>query len=146
MFEIYEKLTDEEDHHDIFDELELDYEQRNRSRLKAVSVNGHNVGVFLPRGQQLSTGALLRCDNGNHFKVKAALEDVVTVFCEHPRDLAQICYHLGCLHIPVQVGDHSFRFKANQTVEMFVQKRGLAMTHHQEAFDPEAALSPSTGH
>ena len=49
--------------------LTLPFDLRQKARLHATLDNGDEVGLFLPRGNILRDGNVLRADSGEHVKI-----------------------------------------------------------------------------
>ena len=135
MFEIYEKLTDDEDHLAIFDELALDDEKHQRDRLKAASINGHNVGVLLPRGQPLNSGDLLRSEHG-HYGHADDDQALAIIQCNDPEIMAKACYQLGRLQVPAEITDEGFCFPRNSLIEKLMMDMQLSIHYQTRKLTP----------
>ncbi len=91
MVEVYELATAGEPS----DRLALTWELRRKSRLKTTTVNGLEVGLFLPRGTVLADGDLVKTADDRVIRVEAAPEDVSTIASSDAVLLARVAYHLG---------------------------------------------------
>ncbi len=118
--------------------LTLPFEQRQKSRLKAVLDNGTDVALLLPRGTVLRHGDRLRAVNGLVIEVRAAAEPVSTAFTKDTTLLARACYHLGNRHVPLQIGDTWLRYVHDHVLDRLVTQLGLRVFPEQAAFEPEA--------
>src|SRR5258707_1991203 len=96
---VVQKRQDRPVPHDA--ELMLQFEQRQKSRLRTTVVGGEEIGLLLPRGTILRGGELLRADDGRVVRVVAASEDLLEVRCANGEALARAAYHLGNRHTPV---------------------------------------------
>mgnify|MGYP000462871253 CR=1 FL=1 len=85
MLECHEWLEGEGGHDHV---LELTYELRTRSRLRAETEGGLEVGLFLPRGRVLAQGERLQCNDGSVLMISAAPEQLSRVHCDHALLLA----------------------------------------------------------
>lgn len=74
------------------DQLQLSFDKRKRGRLRAVTIKGVEVGIFIERGDVMHDGILLRA------------EDVSTARCEDALAFARTCY-LGNHHVPLPIGE-----------------------------------------
>lgn len=129
------------------DVLELPFEQRQRSRLKAELRSGEDVAVFLPRGTILRDGALLAGSDGRVLKVRAADEDVSSVVSSDPVLLTRIAYHLGNRHIMLQVGNGFVRYQHDRVIDEMVRRLGGHIELEMAPFEPEGgAYDPDPGH
>jgi len=127
------------------DTLILPFELRQRGRLKAVTDNGVEVGLFLERGKVLSDGMLLESEDGKRIRVRAQAEAVVTAYCDDWLTFARACYHLGNRHVPLQVGERWVRFQPDHVLEEMVRLLGLNTRSELAPFDPEGGAY-SGGH
>lgn len=136
----------------IDDVVILDADQRDKGRLKLVSVTGREVRVFLDRGKTLAIGELLRATNGEHVLVQGAMEDLLVAQCNDWRTFARACYHLGNRHVRIQVGELWIRLKPDHVLADMLEGLGMQLLTTKAVFEPEAgayhghAHSHSSGH
>lgn len=135
---------------DVYDTLTLPYELRIRGRLKAVTDNGRDVGLFLDRGPVLRHGALLQASSGEIVRVCAADEPVTTAFIEGGLPLGRLCYHLGNRHVSLAIGAdadgrHWVRFPPDHVLEELAVLLGATLSHHEAPFDPESGAYAHAG-
>ncbi len=119
------------------DRLALTWESRRRSRLKARTEGGREVGLFLPRGTILTRGSLLRASDGSILGVEAAAEEVSVVTAEDPATLLRVAYHLGNRHLRIQVGPGFLRYRHDRSVDELVGALGAVITSEEAPFEPE---------
>ena len=135
---------------DIYDTLTLPYELRIRGRLKAVSDNDRDVGLFLDRGPVLRHGDLLQANSGEVIQVLAADEPVASAYTESGLPLARLCYHLGNRHVSLALGSdadgrHWVRFPPDHVLEELAVLLGADLIHHDAPFDPESGAYAQAG-
>ena len=135
---------------DIYDTLTLPYELRIRGRLKAVSDNERDVGLFLDRGPVLRHGDLLQANSGEVIRVLAADEPVATAYIESGLPLARLCYHLGNRHVSLALGSDEdgrywVRFPPDHVLEELAVLLGAELVHHDAPFDPESGAYAQAG-
>lgn len=118
--------------------LELPFEARQKSRLRAKLVSGEEVGLMLPRGEVLRGGDLVTASDGRVIEVISQEEKLLHIEARTPRDLAKIAYHLGNRHVPVQVGESCLRIARDHVLEEMVRKLGARVSHVEAPFEPEA--------
>lgn len=116
----------------------LPFASRTKSRLRARTVNGEDVGIFLERGTVLRGGDLLVIDDGRIVQVIAADEEVSTVHSADPRQLARVSYHLGNRHVALQIGPTWVRYLHDHVLDDMVRTLGLEVVVERAAFEPEA--------
>ena len=120
------------------DRLQLPFEQRQKSRLRARLVSGEEVALSLPRGEVLRGGDLLLAADGRVVEVVAQPERLLHVECDSPQALARAAYHLGNRHVPVQVGDGWLRLAADHVLEQMLNGLGARLSAVEAPFEPEA--------
>jgi urease accessory protein len=118
--------------------LELPFELRQKSRLRAKLVSGEEVALMLPRGEILRGGDLLVASDGRVVEVIAETEKVLHVECDTQQALARAAYHLGNRHVPVQVGVGFLRLANDHVLELMLKGLGARVTPMQAPFEPEA--------
>ncbi len=119
-------------------ELLLPFEQRQKSRLRALASGGEEIGLLLERGTILRDGDCLRADDGRVVRVRAAPEELIEVRCGTAEQLARAAYHLGNRHTPVQVGPGWLRLAADRVLAEKLTGLGLAPLALTAPFEPEA--------
>jgi len=128
------------------EQLVLPFELRQKSRLRATTAAGTELALLLPRGTVLRHGDRLRAANGLIVEVQAAPEAVTTARSDDATLFARACYHLGNRHVPLQVGPGWLRYLADHVLDRMVAELGLAVTHEQAPFEPEAGAYHQHGH
>lgn len=127
-------------------QIELPYDLRKKSRLKAQSVCGKEIGLILPRGHILRHGTYLKNDEGDVAVILAASETVSTVKTNDAVVLAKAAYHLGNRHVPLQVGEGWLRYQHDHVLDDMVVGLGLTVTVEQAEFEPEDGAYAHGGH
>jgi len=123
----------------------LAFELRQKSRLKATLDNGEEIGIVLPRGSVLKNGDILADETERMLEVVAAKEMVSTVSCASTTLFAQLCYHLGNRHVPLQIShDHNSgkpnlwaRYLKDYVLDDMVKSLGGSVEHYEACFEPE---------
>lgn len=133
MLEVYELVSEGEPS----DRLALTWELRRKSRLRATTESGQEVGLFLPRGTILFEGDLVRATDGCLLQVEAAPEDVSTISSPDAMLLARVAYHLGNRHVRTQVGPGFIRYRHDRAVDELVHKLGAEVLVEEVPFEPE---------
>ena len=122
--------------------LELDFNYRTKSRLRAKLVSGAEAGLFLPRGTILRGGQKLQARDGRIVEVRAAPEELIEARCASPVELARAAYHLGNRHVAVQVGSDAsgdwLRIQADHVLEGMLAGLGAQLVKLNAPFEPEA--------
>ncbi|MEZ5534578.1 MAG: urease accessory protein UreE [Thiolinea sp.] len=127
--------------------LTLPYERRIISRQRVTLDDGTDAGLFLPRGTVLHEGDYLQAETGEVVLVKAAAEQVSSLYCDDPLLLARACYHLGNRHVPLQITQGMIRYQHDHVLDEMLHGLGLHVTVEQASFEPEpGAYGGGHGH
>lgn len=118
--------------------LELPFEQRQKSRLRARLLSGEEVGLMLPRGEVLRGGDLVAASDGRIIEVIAQPELLLHAECATPAALARAAYHLGNRHVPVEVGDGYLRLAPDPVLREMLAGLGASLREIEAPFEPEA--------
>jgi urease accessory protein len=119
-------------------QLELPFELRQKSRMRARLASGEEVALLLPRGEVLRGGDLVSASDGRVIEVLGAPEKLLHVTCAAPAALARAAYHLGNRHVPVQVGEGFLRIAADHVLGDMLKKMGAQVAEVEAPFEPEA--------
>lgn len=129
------------------EKLELPFDTRCKSRLRARLASGEECGLFLERGTVLRGGDKLLGKDGRVVEVVAAPEALMQAASEDPLQLARAAYHLGNRHVAVQILAGSLRFARDHVLGEMLRGLGLPVTGIEAPFEPEAgAYGPHGGH
>ena len=133
------------------DRLELDFNTRSKSRLRARLASGAEVGLFLPRGTILRGGDRLLASDGRVVAVVSAPEELLEVRCATSLALARAAFHLGNRHVAVEVGLDGggdwLRIQADHVLEGMLVGLGALVSSLRAPFEPEAgAYAPGHQH
>ncbi len=140
----FDRVTD--DDRAPYSTLTLSFDQRVKSRQKVELDNGEPAGLFLPRGSLLLQGQKIVADSGELVEIRAAEEDVSTVYVEDPLLLARACYHLGNRHVALQIGPGFIRYQHDHVLDDMVRGLGLRVEFERAPFEPEAGAYDGGGH
>jgi urease accessory protein len=119
-------------------ELELPFEQRQKTRFHAKLASGEAVAVVLPRGEVLRGGDLVSASDGRVIAIVAEPENLLHVECSSASELARVAYHLGNRHVAVQVGAGFLRIAADHVLENMLRQLGAKVSPISAPFEPEA--------
>jgi len=117
--------------------IELAFEQRERSRLRAPLLSGEEVGIDLPLGMMLRDGDRLQLSDGRVVAVEAAQEALLEVHARDAAQLARIAYHVGNRHVPLQVGDGWLRLLPDHVLRAMIEGLGGLVRELSAPFQPE---------
>ena len=127
-------------------QLCLNFEQRQKSRGRAVADNGEDIAWFLPRAHVLADGDCIVSKDGVIVQVKAAPETLSEVVCDDNLLLIKAAYHLGNRHVPLQITDNTLCYQHDHVLDAMVEGLGLQVTCVQKAFHPESGAYHSHPH
>ena len=115
--------------------LELPFELRQRSRLRASLDTGEYAALILPRGEILRGGDLLAAADGRVVEIVALPERLLHIEAD---DLARVAYHLGNRHVAVQLGAGFLRIAEDHVLEALARRLGARVSRVLAPFEPEA--------
>jgi urease accessory protein len=138
MIEVHTRLSSRPRTTEIAGRLDLPFELRQKSRLRALLSSGEEVALRLPRGTVLRGGDVLSAADGRLIEVTARPEEVLHVQCETPEAMARAAYHLGNRHVPVEVGPGYLRLAADHVLEDLLKGLGARVTPMTAPFEPES--------
>lgn len=128
------------------DVVTLPYETRQKSRLLSQTEGGTKIGIFLPRGQMLSHGLVLKGHDDYRVRVNAAPEPLSVVRTYDALQFARACYHLGNRHVALQILPGELRFLTDHVLDQMLQGLGLEISHESLPFEPEQGAYHGHGH
>jgi urease accessory protein len=128
------------DHGDaaVSGQLTLDFESRQRSRLRTRLDDGREAAILIERGKVLRGGERLSASNGEVVLIAAAAEELSEVKSDDARELARAAYHLGNRHVAVEVGAGWLRFAHDHVLDDMLRGLGLTVNTICAGFEPEA--------
>lgn len=138
MIIVREFLPDDAPHCDEIIQVELPYDSRKKSRLRAMSQCGREVGIQLARGSELRHGQRLVGDGGEQVEIVASKETVSTVAGDASLLLLKAAYHLGNRHVPLQITETWLRYQHDHVLDEMVVGLGLSVRVEQAPFQPES--------
>lgn len=118
--------------------IELAFDARERSRLRAALLSGEEIGIDLAPGTLLRHGDRLVLDDGRVVAVEAAPERLMEVHAHDATQLARIAYHVGNRHVPLQLGDGWLRLLPDHVLRAMIERLGGHVHEVDEAFQPES--------
>jgi urease accessory protein len=126
--------------------LELTYEKRTRSRLRAQTADGLELGLFLPRGRVLAEGDRLLGNDGSVVVVHAESETLSRVYCDDALLLSRAAYHMGNRHVPLEIQQGQLRYLRDHVLDNMLRGFGLEVEEIFAPFNPEPGAYHSHGH
>lgn len=125
--------------------LELGFDTRCKSRLRAKLASGEECGLFLERGTVLRGGDRLLANDGRVVAVVAASESLMEAASDDPLLIARAAYHLGNRHVAVHLLPGRLRFVADHVLGEMVRGLGLPVSAVEAAFEPESGAYGAHG-
>src|SRR5476649_2051930 len=120
--------------YEIYAQLVLPYELREKCRLRATLSNGEEVAIFTVRGTVLRDGDLLTGEDQRVIQVVAAPEPTYQITCADG-------------HTKAQVGDGFLRIRADAVLKEMLAGLGARVEQEMAAFEPESgAYGGGHGH
>ncbi|MEH6499284.1 MAG: urease accessory protein UreE [Pseudoalteromonas distincta] len=126
--------------------LELTYEKRTRSRLRAQTADGLEIGLFLPRGRVLAEGDRLLGNDGSVVVIHAESETLSRVYCDDALLLSRAAYHMGNRHVPLEIQQGQLRYLRDHVLDNMLRGFGLEVEEIFAPFNPEPGAYHSHGH
>lgn len=123
----------------IDDFLILPFDIRQKSRFRAKTEYGKDVGVMVERGGILRGGDVLVSDDGKvKVQILAAPQSVMTVTATDQKQLMRAAYHLGNRHVPLQVDQKWLRLEEDYVLKDMLVALGVQVVNEKAPFEPEA--------
>lgn len=119
------------------DTIKLTFDQREKSRLRAKTQGGEDLGLQLRSGTVLAHGDKLQLSDGRVMEVLAADEALHEVRAENATQLARIAYHVGNRHVPLQVNDDHLLMLPDHVLKAMVEGLGGTVREVNRPFQPE---------
>lgn len=119
------------------DTVVLDSTERHRRRGTMTGVRGLEFLLDLPEAVMLRSGDAIMLDDGRLVEVLGKPEPLAEIRCRDTRELANVAWHLGNRHLPVQIFDNRIRIRSDHVIEEMARGLGAKIALIQAAFDPE---------
>ena len=130
----------------VYAKLELPFDVRQKSRMRACLSTNEDVSVNLARGEILRGGDLLVTSDGRIVEVVAKPEALLHVECDTPHALARAAYHLGHRPVPTEVGEGYLRIAADHVLERMLDGLGARVQRIVAPFEPEGGAYGGHSH
>jgi urease accessory protein len=124
----------------IIDRVALTWEQRQRSRQKLLTMQGHEIALALPTGTRLQAGELLSTPEG-WIAVELAPEDILLIRPRNLQETAFVAYQIGNRHLPLEIGEQGLKTLYQPVLETYLGQQGIAVERTQLPFTPVSATS-----
>jgi len=126
--------------------LTLDYDARNRRRIRLTTDQGEDVLLDLPKAVAMADGDGLRLENRRWLKVQAATEPIVEVRHRDPDQLVRLAWHLGNRHLPTEIRGQVIRIRPDNVIEEMLFALGADLVKVQIPFQPEGGAYSGHGY
>jgi len=135
--------------------LLLDFDTRQHSRFRAITVSGEAVGIDLPRTGVLKGNDVLINVSGELMQVIAKPQAVTKVTAADDFLLMKGAYHLGNRHVPLMFehsldqgdADYALYFENDHVLAQMLENLGLHTESTSVPFEPETgAYQTGQGH
>jgi urease accessory protein len=130
----------------IDDTLVLDYDRRERCRLRVRLASGADAALFMVRGTVLRDGDLLTGPDNKVVQVVAAREATYAIRCTDALTLVRCAYHLGNRHTPIAIAPDLLRIRVDTVLREMVEGLGAVVTEEDAPFEPEQGAYSGGGH
>jgi urease accessory protein len=118
--------------------LTLPYADRHRRRILLKDDSGEPFLLDLPHATRLDHGGGLEVEPGRFIKVCAAIEDVTDICCQSAVHTAQVAWHIGNRHAPLQVlEDGRLRIVSDHVLGQMLEGLGAHLQAARAPFAPE---------
>ena len=116
----------------------LTFDDRFRRRVKLTDDQGEDFLLDLADAHRLDDGDILVLEGGGGIMVIAAPEPVIDIQCASPSHAAQIAWHLGNRHTPVQILENGvIRIRKDHVLKEMARKLGAVVVERSAPFSPE---------
>ena len=130
----------------VDDTLVLDYDRREKCRLRVRLASGEEAALFMVRGTVLRDGDLLTGPDNKVVRVVAALEPTYAIRCGDALTLVRCAYHLGNRHTPIAIAPDLLRIRVDKVLREMVEGLGAIVTEEDAPFEPEQGAYSGGGH
>jgi urease accessory protein len=144
MLQVYQRLA--HCHQALSGSVTLDYDTRQKARIKTTTTQGLQIGIFVDRGNPLRVGEILHTECGLFLDIKGADEPVITASTQDWLAFSKVCYHLGNRHTKIQIGERWLRFKTDHVLQELAQNYGLRIDNTPAVFEPESGAYGKGAH
>lgn len=121
----------------LYAELELPFEQRQKSRQLVVLANGETAALALERGTVLRGGDFVSSQDGRLVRIKAAPEELYKIICATPHELCRAAYHLGNRHVGMELRDGNILIERDRVLLAMLNALGARVEEITAPFEPE---------
>jgi urease accessory protein len=131
------------------DSVVLAPDRRRVQHGELIGTNGTQCVLDLPVPVTLRMGDALELEDGGLVEVVIEAEPLIEVRGRDLVHLAQLAWHLGDRHVPVQILANRLRLRRDAAIESLLVGLGARLTPIEAPFDPEGgayAAAPQQDH
>ena len=133
---IFNKRILENNKHSFDYVISLNYDQRQKSRLKITLNSSEEAAINLKRGEKLASGDLLTSTVGKILKIKSKKENLIHVEFKDIKIMSLIAYHIGNRHVPLEFGNTFLRLNYDHVLEKMINNLGGKVSKIVDEFNP----------
>ncbi|KAA8734954.1 urease accessory protein UreE [Acinetobacter qingfengensis] len=137
-----EQITQEQ----AFDQVELTFDIRQKSRFRATLNNGVDIGIDLPRTGILRSGSYIVSEQGDVLRIDAKPEELMQITAKTDFELLKAAYHLGNRHVPLMLTPYALYFEPDHVLAEMVKGLGLEVKEVEHPFEPESGAYAQHSH
>lgn len=119
------------------DQIVLDYQNRNRRRIKLKTKNCVEFLLDEKKTISLNDGALLILSNNYKIVVKAKLEEVLKIVSKNNEKLSVLAWHIGNRHIPAEIHKDYILIMRDEVIGNMLKLLGAKVIKKKLSFTPE---------
>lgn len=112
----------------------MGWEDRLRSRQRATTDHGTELGIGLPTGQAMHEGDVLHEDDERVVVVATVPEDVLVLRPGSSVEMGRVAFQVGNRHAPIQVKEDRILTPYDHVVEEYFRKMGVRCERAKEPF------------
>lgn len=118
--------------------LTLPYADRHRRRIRLIDDKGESFLLNLAHATRFDDGGGLELSDGKFIRICAAVEAVTDIKCRSAVHTAQVAWHIGNRHAPVQVlEDGRLRILSDHVLAQMLVGLGTELDETEAPFAPE---------
>jgi len=117
--------------------LVLQFDLRQKSRLRTTLSDGTEAALYMPRGTVLRDGDILQAEDGTLVRVESSPENVLVITAAKPHELIKAAYHLGNRHTPMELGENYLKIESDPVLREMLLQLGVGVSEVFAPFQPE---------
>jgi urease accessory protein len=118
------------------DKLVLTWEQRRWIRGRFTTERGRKIGIALPTGTTLVSGAILYVGADWYLRIEAAIESVLEILPSDYDEAVKIAFEVGNRHFPLALEKSRILVPDDKVMVRLMDRLGAPWERRQAIFDP----------